>query len=88
VKPNPALQRTVTPSACLPSQRFALLSAAELDRWAVATMAGASFQDESMSPDKRIKFAHCVRPTRKGDTPLFAAQAERGALHFGEEIGC
>lgn len=39
-RPNPLLQRTVTPSAawppaaCLPSQRFAQLGAAELQRWA------------------------------------------------------
>lgn len=27
--------------------------------------------------NKHIKFAHCVRPTRKGEAPLLAAYARR-----------
>jgi hypothetical protein len=33
-----------------------------------------------MLANKRMKFAHYVRPTRKGDAPLLAAYARRDAL--------
>jgi hypothetical protein len=35
--------------------------------------------------NKRIKFAHCVRPTRKGDAPLLAAYARRWTAKAGRE---
>jgi hypothetical protein len=32
-----------------------------------------------LTANKRIKFAHCVRPTRNGEAPLLAAYARRYA---------
>jgi hypothetical protein len=35
-----------------------------------------------MNRNKRIKFAHCVGPTRNGEAPLLAAYARRSALRI------
>src|SRR5258708_1374276 len=81
--PNPALEPTATPSACLASVRFAHVGAAQLDRWGATRMGTFALQVRRAAASHG---AHRIRLSRKEARTVLRAARFASWRHHGPQF--